>query len=184
VRLSEWVDLDLEEVTAILPKVDDHQADTLVGAILAAKRVYVLGLGRSGLILRMFAMRLMQLGLQAHVVGDPTAPAIGPGDLLVALSGSGRTETVLLLTGKAQGFGARVAAITAGAENPLARLADSVLIVPAGSVKTDLTVRTRLPLADALEQAMVVVLTCIGAMLAEELKADNAAMLQRHANLE
>jgi 6-phospho-3-hexuloisomerase len=183
-RLSEWVHLDLEEVTAILPKVDDHQADTLVQAILAAPRVYVLGQGRSGLILRMFAMRLMQLGLQAHVVGDPTAPAIGPGDLLVVLSGSGRTETVLLLAGKAQGFGARVAAITAGAENPLARLADSVLIVPAGSVKTDVTVPTRLPLADALEQAMVVVLTCIGARLAEELGADNTAMLKRHANLE
>ncbi|MFN3979982.1 MAG: 6-phospho-3-hexuloisomerase [Caldilinea sp.] len=183
-RLSEWIHDDLDEVQAILALVSDESAEAMVRAILAAQRVYVLGLGRSGLILRMFAMRLMQIGLNAYVVGDATTPAIEPGDLLIALSGSGRTETVVAMARKAKGYGAQVLAITSGPATPLAELADMTLIVPAKSVKTDVAAPTRLPLANALEQAMTLVLDCIGAMLAERRGQDNAAMMRRHANLE
>jgi 6-phospho-3-hexuloisomerase len=183
-RLSEWVHDDLDEVNAILALVTDKSAEEMVRAILAAQRIYVLGLGRSGLILRMFAMRLMQIGLNAHVVGDATTPAIGVGDLLIALSGSGRTETVVALARKAKGYGAQVLAITSNLATPLAEVADMTLIVPADSVKTDVATPTRLPLANALEQAMAIVLDCVGAMLAERCAQDNAAMMRRHANLE
>lgn len=183
-RLSEWLQCDLDEVNAILAAVSDADGEAMVAAILAARRVYVLGLGRSGLLLRMFAMRLMQIGLNAHVVGDATTPAIEAGDLLIALSGSGRTETVVALARKAKGYGARVLAITSSRATPLADLADTILIVPAGSVKTDVTTPTRLPLANALEQAMALVLDCVGAMLADRCGQDNATMMRRHANLE
>ncbi len=183
-RLSEWIQLDLAEVNAILAQVSDGESAALVQAILDARRVYVMGLGRSGFLLRMFAMRLMQIGLQAHVVGDATTPAIETGDLLIALSGSGRTESVLLMARKAKYYGARVLAITSGAATPLAEMADLVVIVPSGSIKTDITTPTRLPLANALEQAMAIYLDCIGAMLAEQRGENNVAMLRRHANLE
>ncbi|GIK74202.1 MAG: 3-hexulose-6-phosphate isomerase [Chloroflexota bacterium] len=183
-RLSEWIHDDLKEVQAILALVSDESAEEMVRAILAAQRVYVLGLGRSGLILRMFAMRLMQIGLNAHVVGDATTPAIGKGDLLLTLSGSGRTETVVAMARKAKSYGAQVLAITSNPATPLAELADMTLIAPARSVKIDVTAPTRLPLANALEQAMAIVLDCIGAMLAERCGQDNAAMMHRHANLE
>lgn len=183
-RLSDWVRHDLEEVNAILARLDDAQAETLLAAIVSAPRVFVLGLGRSGLLLRMFAMRLMQIGLTAHIVGDATTPAIAPGDLLLALSGSGRTATVLALARQAKDFGAQVAAITSSPATPLAEVADLVAIVPAGAVKTDVTTPTRLPLANALEQAMAIYLDCVGAMLAAHYEQDNAAMMARHANLE
>lgn len=183
-QLSQWVDHDLTEVRAILDQMTDEGAAALVAAVLEAQRVYVLGLGRSGLILRMFAMRLMQMGLQAHVVFDPTTPAIAPGDLLIALSGSGRTETAVNLAAKARGYGARVLAITSNPSAPLAELADFVVLAPSASVKTDPGTPTRLPLANALEQAMAIYLDCIGGMLAEERGQDNFAMMGRHANLE
>ena len=170
-KLAEWVRGDLDEVTAILAGVRDESADALVAAVLAARRIFVLGVGRSGLLARMFAMRLMQLGLQAYVVGDVTTPPIAASDLLVVLSGSGRTATAVTLAGQAKAYGAQL-------------LADLAVVVPAGSVKTDVTTPTRLPLANALEQAMAVVLDCVGAMLAEQLAQDNVALLQRHANLE
>ncbi len=59
-----------------------------------------------------------------------------------------------------------------------------VVIAPAASVKTDPTSPTRLPLANALEQAMAIYLDCVGAMLAEERAQDNIALMRRHANLE
>lgn len=183
-RLSEWIQTDLDEVNAILVGVSDDSAEDMVMAILAARRVFVLGLGRSGLILRMFAMRLMQIGLSAHVVGDATTPAIEAGDLLIALSGSGRTATVVAMAHKAKDCGAQVLAITSSHATPLAALATTTLIVPAASVKTDVTTPTHLPLANALEQAMAITLDCVGAMLAERCGQDNAAMMRRHANLE
>jgi 6-phospho-3-hexuloisomerase len=183
-RLSQWIHYDLEEVTAILAQTTDESAERLVTAVVAAPRIFVMALGRSGLILRMFAMRLMQIGLAVHVVGDVTTPAIAPGDLLIVLSGSGRTETVVALARKAGSLGARVVAITSGAETPLAALADEVIVLPAGSVKHDLATPTRLPLANALEQAIAIFLDCAGAMVAERCGQDNAAMMRRHANLE
>lgn len=183
-HLSEWVRHDLDEVVAILAGVSNESARQMVLAILAAQRVYVVGLGRSGSILRMFAMRLMQIGLSAHVVGDATTPAIGTGDLLIVLSGSGRTETVVALARKAKECGAQVLAMTSSQATPLAEFADMTVIMPAGSVKNDVTTPTRLPLANALEQAMTIYLDCVGAMLAEECGQDNAAMMRRHANLE
>ncbi len=183
-HLSEWIQSDLDEVNAILAGVSNDDADDMVLAILAARRVFVLGLGRSGLILRMFAMRLMQIGLHSYIVGDATTPAIEPDDLLIVLSGSGRTETVVALARKAMGYGAQVLAITSSRTTPLAEVADITLLVPAASVKTDVTTPTRLPLANALEQAMAIVLDCVGAMLAERCGQDNTAMMRRHANLE
>lgn len=183
-RLSDWIAHDLNEVNAILAQLGDAQAETLLDAIESASRVFVLGLGRSGLLLRMFAMRLMQIGLTAHIVGDATTPAIAPGDLLIVLSGSGRTATVLTLARKAKDFGAQVAAITSSPATPLAEVADLTVIIPAGSVKTDVTTPTRLPLANALEQAMAIYLDCVGAMLAARCEQDNTAMMARHANLE
>lgn len=183
-HLSEWIRHDLDEVVAILAGVTDESAEQMVVAILAAQHVYVVGLGRSGLILRMFAMRLMQIGLSAYVVGEATTPAIGAGDLLIALSGSGRTETVVTLARKAKRCGAQLLAMTSSQATPLAELADMVVILPAGSVKCDVSTPTHLPLANALEQAMAIYLDCIGAMLAEQRGQDNAAMMRRHANLE
>jgi len=188
-QFPEWMQCVLNETTAALEGVQEGDAEKAVAMILSAPRVFVLGLGRSGLILRMFAMRLMQIGLRAYVVGDATTPAIGAGDLLIVLSGSGRTETVLLLARKAKGYGAHVLAITGSSEAPLAQLADMGLVLPAPSPKAvssegDLAAYSRLPLADAFEQAASICLICIGAMLAAQCGQDNAAMMQRHANLE
>ena len=122
----------------------------------------MVGLGRSGLILRMFAMRLMQIGFQAHVVGDVTTPAIEPKDLLIALSGSGATESVVNLARKAKNLGASVLAITSNPGSPLAQLADQTVILPAESVKLNVATPTQLPLANALEQAMILYLDCLG----------------------
>lgn len=133
-----------QEVTAILAQTTDESAERLVTAVVAAPRLFVMALGRSGLILRMFAMRLMQIGLAVHVVGDVTTPAIAPGDLLIVLSGSGLDRDGGDPGTQGLGsLGARVLAITSGAATPLPALADEVIVLPAGSVKHDSATPTR-----------------------------------------
>jgi len=111
---------------------DDHGGLDAVAALLTdAERVFVLGAGRSGLALRMTAMRLMHLGLTVHVVGEVTTPAITARDVLLTASGSGTTAGIVRGAQSAVDVGARVAAITTAPGSPLGVLASATIVVPA-----------------------------------------------------
>ena len=71
--------------------LNSKQVNSFIEALLSAKRVFVIGAGRSGLVAKAFAMRLMHLGLDIHVVGETITPALREGDILVVVSGSGET---------------------------------------------------------------------------------------------
>ena len=45
------------------------------------KKVLVVGVGRSGLVARAFAMRLMHLGFRSYVLGETITPSVGEGDV-------------------------------------------------------------------------------------------------------
>lgn len=183
-RAGEWIETDLLELKALLGKVSEEQCETLCRAMLAATRVFVTGQGRSGLIMRMAAVRLMQVGLTVHVAGDATTPPIRNGDLLVVASGSGETPSPVIHARRATASGASVALITSQPASTLASLADVVVYIPGETTKVNLVGKSRLPLAAALEQAMLVVMDVVVARLAEELGQSQASMMARHANLE
>jgi 6-phospho-3-hexuloisomerase len=183
--IGEYLRSDLEELGQLLLAVDPSAAEQLASAILAAERVYLAGLGRSGLVMRMLALRLMQLGLQTYVVGDPTTPAIGERDLLVVGSASGETQGALLAARQALVAGAKVAAVTAAAASTLASLADLVLVIPGATPKSvGRPACSALPLASVLEQAFLVVADCVVARLAQRTGTTDGQMMARHANIE
>lgn len=153
-------------------------------ALTSADRIFTLGAGRSGLALRMTAMRLMHLGLTVSVVGEVTAPAIGPKDVLLVASGSGTTAGILRAAENAKRAGARVIAITTASESPLAQLADERILVQAPQ-KQDHSAVTSVQYAGSLyEQTLML----IGDALFHELWARSGASAEelwpRHANLE
>lgn len=121
----------LEENQAIAAQLNESPIADVLEMILAAPRIFVLGQGRSGLVLRMFAVRLVHLGLPVHIVGETTTPAIQANDLLITCSGSGTTGVTCLLAEKAVDTGAKVVAITAVPDSRLARLATRIIVVPA-----------------------------------------------------
>jgi 6-phospho-3-hexuloisomerase len=93
------------EIEHVLNEVDEAQLDTFADQLLAAPRVFVTGEGRSGLMARAFAMRLMHLGLAVYVIGETTTPAIQGADALVAVSGSGTTEGTVHTVQQAKALG-------------------------------------------------------------------------------
>ncbi|MBG6237804.1 6-phospho-3-hexuloisomerase [Mycetocola sp. CAN_C7] len=126
--------LILDELRATTTEVTKHRGDDLddlADTLATARRIFVLGAGRSGIALQMTAMRLMHLGLTVHVVGDVTTPAIGPGDVLLTASGSGTTTSIVRGADAAVKAGANVTVLTTAKESPLAALATAVVIVPA-----------------------------------------------------
>ena len=158
--------------------------DKAAAALHGARRVFVLGGGRSGLALRMTAMRLMHLGLQVHVVGEVTTPAIAAGDVLLAASGSGATAAVVRAAETAAASGAHVVAITTAPGSPLAGLAAVSVIVPAAQ-KQDHDGHLSLQYSGALfEQSVVVLGDAIFHSLWKASGATADELWPRHANLE
>ena len=64
---------ELEEALTRLPPDAEERAARFV---TAHGRVFVAGMGRSGLMLRAFAIRLAQMGLTVYVAGETVTPAV------------------------------------------------------------------------------------------------------------
>ena len=170
----------MREIEAVLRRVRAEDADELCRLVLAAKSVFVTGEGRSGLIARCFAMRLMHLGLSAHVVGGTTTPACRKGDLLVAISGSGRTELTHAVAELAAAANVRVAVVTAHGDSLLASRADLWLEIPARREEMESIQYGR----SLFEQCALLALDGIAVELQRQLHLSGQDMSARHANLE
>ncbi|KQR24087.1 3-hexulose-6-phosphate isomerase [Agreia sp. Leaf335] len=163
---------------------DVSPADALVDEIARARRVFVHGAGRSGLALRMTAMRLMHLGLDVHVIGETTTPAITEGDVLLTASGSGTTESIVRAAHTAVEAKARVALITTATESPLAELASATLVVPAAA-KLDRSMTASAQYAGGLfEQTVVLVGDALFHTLWQRSGRTADELWPGHANLE
>jgi len=121
----------IDSVRESLARVDLDQVEKMVAEMLVStdRRILVVGAGRSGLIGRAFAMRLMHLGFQVYVMGETITPSIGRGDLIIALSGSGTTKIVVTAVEIGKTVGAKIIAITSYVDSDLGKLADDVVLV-------------------------------------------------------
>ena len=133
-QLSKGALKDLEGVFAVMP---EDALDGLIEAIVAARRIVVFGLGREGLQMRGFAMRLFHMGRDVAVWGDMTTPALGAGDLFIASAGPGDLPTARTLVDIAHEAGARTALITAQPRGELAKHVDVVTVIPAQTMADD-----------------------------------------------
>ncbi len=176
----------LEELARTLRQVDEDALDTLRRMLVKARRVFVVGRGRSGLQMRAFAMRLMHLGRVVYMVDDVTTPGIGHGDLLLIGSGSGRTASLVQYAVQAREQGAQVALITIADDSPIARQAGCVVQIPAPTPKRADAggARSMQPMGTLFEQALGLLLDLLILQLMTELNVDAEQMFSRHANLE
>jgi len=130
-----WLKAAAEELIVSAQKVinelDPEQVERFIQLILEArnKKIFIVGMGRSGFVGRAFALRLMNLGFNVYFVGETITPAATKGDLLIAISGSGTTRIVLTVSEVAKEVGARVVAITSRPDSPLGKTADHVVVI-------------------------------------------------------
>lgn len=173
-----------QEIEETVSGIDPTQLAVLADRVRGADRVFLAGAGRSGLVLRMAAMRLMHLGLTVHVAGDTTTPAIRAGDLLVVASGSGTTSGVVKAADTAVKAGAKVAALTTRPHSPVAELADALVVIPAAQ-KTDHGSNISRQYSGSLfEQALFIVTEAVFQGLWENTDESAEELWLRHANLE
>ena len=172
------------ELHTTLEELDDQELEAIKNAICKADKIFVAGAGRSLMMIRGFAMRLMHI---AYVVGETVTPAIAPGDLLIIASGSGDTDTLVSIARKCKEIGADLALITTNPVSAIGELANVIVQVKTISTKVNgSSCRSVQPGSSTFEEAVLL----IGDGLIANLVADkdvsdvNAVLMSRHANLE
>lgn len=135
------IDASLEQAAANLHStrtaIDSAAAEAAVEAIIAARRVFVLGAGSSA-----FLAGLMEHGLMPYhdnvqslaLIGGPSHAArrlftSDEGDLVVAIAFPRYVEDTIELARRAASRGARVLALTDSPRSPLAQFADFTLYI-------------------------------------------------------
>ena len=185
----------LDNIEGAVEFLDENDIENFENIIIEAKNVFVTGAGRSGLAAKAFAMRLMHLGLSAYVVGETISPAIYEDDCIIAISGSGETNTIVSAVKIARKRGSKVLAVTSYPESTLGQLADTCLLVKGRTKKevddenymkrqiygnyTSLT-----PLGTAFELTTLVFLDAIVSELMEKMHQTESDLKARHTVLE
>ena len=140
-------------------------------------------MGRMKCAVRAFIMRLMHMGLDAHVIYDTTCPNIGKGDLLIVNCGC--TAVGLVVIKLAKKAGARICVITAHPESEAGQLADFTVRLK-GQVNPGNTdeIPSIQPMAALFEQAVFLFEDILVMMLMDRLKISPEQMASRHTNVD
>jgi 6-phospho-3-hexuloisomerase len=173
---------DLDGVFAAMPP---DALDGLIEEVVKARRIVVFGLGREGLQMRGFAMRLFHMGRDVAVWGDMTAPAVGKGDLLIVSAGPGDLATARVLVGIAHAAGGRTLLVTAQPNGELTKHVDVVTVIPAQTMANDRGGRLSvLPMGSLFETAQMIAFELAILKLRPRFQETAETMRERHTNLE
>lgn len=157
---------------------EQDKLNKFIRFIEEARRIFLVGIGRSGLVAKAFAMRLMHLGYTAFVIGETTTPRIETQDLLVAISGSGETGFVVAIAKKAREIGAKVVSITSTENSSLSKLSDFSIILKnrLGKEAKDVA-----PLGTLFELTAFIFLDGTVAEIMNRKKVNEEELAKRHA---
>jgi 6-phospho-3-hexuloisomerase len=181
-------------IRSILDKIDKKQVEKFIDKIIHSRNIFVVGAGRSGLVARAFAMRLMHLGFKVYVVGETITPSVVPGDLVIAISGSGKTSFTLNSVQTAKKLKATVVTVTSFADSPIAKLSDCVVVIKGREMKGakkdyfsgQLTGAHEplTPLGGLFELTLMIFLDAIVTKLMTVYEEEERDIKKRHANIE
>lgn len=175
----------LKEISIVLDNVDKTGISKFANTIENGTRIFVVGEGRSGLMGKSFAMRLMHLGATVYVVGETITPALRKGDVLVAISGSGITKNVVMVAQKANELQCPILVVTTNVTSELGNLASFIINIPAATkYRREGEPSSIQPLGSLFDQCAHIVFDAICLEYYSMNSEDNNIALSRHSNLE
>jgi 6-phospho-3-hexuloisomerase len=167
-----------ERVTEALDRLDPATITTAVNLVARAPATFVYGAGRSGIIGRAFAMRLVQIGLTAYVIGESVTPIVHRGDAVFILSGRGESQSSIQTANIVRREGAELIVLTGRATSKLAHI--STVLLPLHFAEDP--ERPRLaPLGTLFESASLRLTDAIVAELLHARGETEESMRRRHA---
>jgi len=173
--------LILDKISSILNATDDSYEVKLTKMLDKAGRIFVSGAGRSGLVCKFFAMRLVHSGYDVSVVGEIVTPSIKKGDLLIIISGSGETEQLIAFAKKAKEVGAKIVLISAKDSSTIGDMSEAVFQIGKNEQYGKVV---GMPMGTVFELSTLSFLEALVSHLIHEKGIAEEVMRSRHANLE
>lgn len=175
----------MAEIAAVLERFEESAVTETARLLTGGKRIFVIGEGRSGLMAKSFAMRMMHLGATVFVIGETITPSIHGDDILIAVSGSGTTHSVVWTAQKAQELGCVIIALTTNEQSPLGQCASLLVPIPAATKhRRENEQQSVQPLGSLFDQCVHLVLDSVCLTFAGLRDIDNDAAFKLHSNME
>ena len=167
----------LDEVRKIVKGVDFERVKLSADSVLRSKQSFVYGVGRSGIVGKAFAMRLVQLGLNAYFIGESTTPIVEKGDTVILISNTGETSSAIQTAEIVNRVGAHSIVLTSNPESGLAKLAEVLISLKMPeNINTDYA-----PLGTLFEDSAMIVLDGMISEIMERKGENDESMRSRHA---
>ncbi|MHA2059916.1 MAG: SIS domain-containing protein [Candidatus Ranarchaeia archaeon] len=161
--------------------ISENELNQFISHIRNANRVYLVGVGKSGLIAKSFTMSLLSLDRDAYVVGESLMPTPDKNDLIIAVSGSGESDYTIKTVRLAKQLGTKVVIFTSQLESTLGTIGGENIHIP-GRPKGVQETQTSRRLASGghgrtkgalFEIGVFVFLNCVSTILAGEKEKTN-----------
>ena len=179
------IDVVLNELGASLGAVDTESVERLMDLVLNARSVFFVGVGRVLLSLQAIAKRWAHIGLETHIVGEITEPAITPRDILIVASGSGESLVPVAIAKRAKELGAKVVYIGSNVQSTVASMAEVMVRIP---VCTKLGLADEIssvqPMTSLFEQTLLLYGDSLAAIMIDRQGIVLKDLWHQHANLE
>jgi 6-phospho-3-hexuloisomerase len=165
----------IENIKEVLLKVDDKTIDISVDILKDSSTIFVYGAGRSGIVARSFAMRLVQLGLKTYIIGESVTPIVKENDAVVIVSNKGESFSSVQVGNIVRRVGAKLIVFTSNPNSKLAHISSVKVTVP--SVIQD----KNMPLGTLFEASCYILFDAMISILMNKLNESEESMRARHA---
>ncbi len=170
------------KIREILERVSEEDIRKVKTLFFQSNRIFVYGAGRSGLVAKAFAIRLVHLGFQTFVIGETISAPVTRGDLVIIVSGSGETIPAVMTAEIAHKIGAKVVSITAKKRSEIAKFADVTLFISSSCSEEER--KKYAPLGTLFEASVWILLDGLIADLMDSKNETEEDMRSRHATLQ
>lgn len=171
-----------KKIKDILGKISEEDIEKVKKLFFQSNRIFVYGAGRSGLVAKAFAIRLVHLGFQTFVIGETISAPVTKGDLVVIVSGSGETIPAVMTAEIARNLGAKVVSITGKKKSEIAKYADVTLFISSSCNEEER--KKYAPLGTLFEASVWILLDGIISDLMHSKNETEEDMRSRHATLQ
>ncbi len=148
-------------ILQVRSQLNREMTDRAIELLLRARRIEFFAVGHYGVVAQDAQFKFLRFGVPSGAHTDPrlqslAANVLGPQDVAVIISASGKLPELMAVAEKARARGAAVVAITAS-QSPLARKADAALIVDHVE-----DVATHLPMVSRILHLLVIDILAVG----------------------
>ena len=173
---TEVKNIVINEIDTTLDGIDKKKIEKSISLICSAYKIFVVGTGRTLLMLQAFVKRLNHLGIKGYFVGEINQPPITEKDILIVASGSGKTIIPVSITNLARKYNAKIIYIGTNSKSPLYKLANIFIEIPFRNSKQIMN--------SLFEQNLLLLCDIICFIIAEKKGLDIKTLWKNHANLE